>query len=114
MWNGPDEPYQELPDPPSTPEIENSRILRAIIPARAALAALNQSCRQLPGPSLLINIIPILETQASNEIENIVTTQDELFRATNSAETTTTTPAAREALRYHQALRRYAHPLQRL
>ncbi|MGD8214264.1 Fic/DOC family N-terminal domain-containing protein [Aestuariimicrobium sp. Y1814] len=31
------------------------------------------------------NTIPLLEAQASSEIENIVTTNDELFRAANGA-----------------------------
>ncbi|PPH69987.1 Fic/DOC family N-terminal domain-containing protein, partial [Rathayibacter rathayi] len=34
----------------------------------------------LPNPAVLVNSIQLLEAQASSEIENIVTTSDELFR----------------------------------
>jgi len=52
----------------------------------------------------LINSIPLLEAQASSEIENIVTTSDALFRAADKSESTTD-PATKEALRYRTALR---------
>ncbi|PJI86534.1 Fic family protein [Luteimicrobium subarcticum] len=47
--------------------------------------------------------VGLLEAQASSEIENIVTTTDELFSA--AASEPTASPAAREALRYRSALR---------
>lgn len=45
-----------------------------------------------------------MESQASSEIENIVTTHDELFRAAHNA-LSTVTPQVKEALRYRQALK---------
>lgn len=51
---------------------------------------------------MLINTIPILEAQASSEIENIVTTTDELFRFAENAEAASHT--TKEALRYRTAL----------
>ncbi len=54
---------------------------------------------------MLINSIPLLEAQASSEIENIVTTADRLFRYANDA-TGQADPATREALRYRTALHR--------
>lgn len=53
---------------------------------------------------MLINLIPLMEAQASSEIENIVTTNDELFRAAHGA-APELTPAVKEALRYREALR---------
>ena len=70
--------------------------------ARAALATLSQAAELLPNASMLINTIPMLEAQASSEIENIVTTADNLFRYVgddNAAD-----PNTREALQYRQAL----------
>lgn len=52
---------------------------------------------------MLINLIPLLEAQASNEIENIVTTNDELFKAAHGA-LSEMTPQVKEALRYREAL----------
>lgn len=60
--------------------------------------------KRMPDPSLLINLAPLIEAQASSEIENIVTTNDELFRAASGA-LEGVTPEIKEALRYREALR---------
>ena len=52
--------------------------------------------------SVLINAIPLLEAQASSEVENIVTTTDELFL--HALDESSANPATREALRYRTAL----------
>ena len=78
-------------------------MLRACIKARAAIAELKVSGQLIPNQSVLINSIPILEAQASSEIENIVTTTDRLFRFAGGSETAAD-PATKEALRYRTAL----------
>lgn len=98
-----DRPYNDLPSLPPASEIETKPILKAAIEARAALASLEQAAAGLPNPTVLINSIPILEAQASSEIENIVTTTDDLFRFAED-EDAATNPATREALRYRTAL----------
>lgn len=103
-WH-PDDPFDGLPLLPPAGEVETKRVLKATIEARDVLARLDAHARALPNPEMLINIIPLLEAQASSEIENIVTTTDELFVA---AVTDQGSPAAREALRYRMALR-YGH-----
>lgn len=57
----------------------------------------------MPNPTVLINTIPLLEAQASSEIENVVTTTDKLFKFSGS-ETSAADSATREALRYRRAL----------
>jgi len=47
--------------------------------ARAALADLKQAAELIPNQAMLINTIPPLEAKGSSEIENIVTTTDQLF-----------------------------------
>jgi hypothetical protein len=79
------------------------RVLKKAIEAREVLARFDALASALSNPSVLINVIPLLEAQASSEIENIVTTTDELFEAT--AYQSGASPAAREALRYRSALR---------
>lgn len=103
MWD-PTEPYNALPELPPQVELETRPVLKATIEARDVLARLDASARALPNASVLINAIPLLEAQASSEIENIVTTTDELFSAAG-AEDPAASPAAREALRYRTALR---------
>jgi len=96
-------PYNELPPLPPSIELETKAVLKKCILARTALEELKQTARRLPGQSVaLTNTLPILEAQASSEIENIVTTTDQLFKHANTS--TNADPATKEALRYRQAL----------
>jgi len=81
-------------------------VLKACIEARAVVAELKQAGRLLPNQDVLINTIPLLEAQASSEIENIVTTTDQLFRFAQPDREALADPATKEALRYRSALRR--------
>jgi Fic family protein len=98
----PDRAYDDLPRLPPAAELEITPVLKQCIMARAALAELKQAAGLLPNPAMLTNTLPLLEAQASSEIENIVTTADKLFQhlqADAGAD-----PATREALRYRHAL----------
>lgn len=99
----PKRPFNELPNLPPAEDVETKTILRHCIEARTALEELRVSSKLIPNPSVMINSIPILEAQASSEIENIVTTTDRLFRYANDA-TGEAEPAVKEALRYRTAL----------
>ena len=101
----PSRPYNDLPPLPPQQELETATVLKAVIDARSELAALNTACRLIPNPEIITATIPLREAQASTEIENIVTTNDELFRAQWSVDLEPT-PATKEALRYKDALRR--------
>lgn len=99
----PDRPYNDLPQLPPSADIETRAVLKACIGARAALAELRVSGQLIPNQAVLINSIPLLEAQASSEIENIVTTTDRLFRFANESGNQAD-PATKEALRYRTAL----------
>jgi Fic family protein len=86
--------------------LESRAVLKACIEARAAVAELKQAGRLLPNQNVLINTIPLLEAQASSEIENIVTTTDQPFRYAQPDRERLADPATKEALRYRAALRR--------
>lgn len=104
MSPNPDQPYQDLPPLPPSGVVETPAVLKATISASRALARLDGAYKRLPYPTMLINLIPLMEAQASSEIENIVTTNDELFKAANGA-LSSPTPQVKEALRYREALR---------
>ena len=76
----PDQPYNDLPLLPPAAELETRPVLKQCITARAALAELKQAAELIPNQGVLINALPLLEAQASSEIENIVTTTDRLFQ----------------------------------
>lgn len=99
----PRKPWNDLPDLPPAADIESKPLLKACIEARAALAELKSAGDLIPNQAVLINTIPLLEAQASSEIENIVTTSDELFRFAQM-ESQAVDPATKEALRYRGAL----------
>lgn len=102
----PSKPYNDLPRLPPRGELETRDVLRACIEARAAVAELKQAGHLLPNQAILINTIPLLEAQASSEIENIVTTSDALFRFAQTSEAGLVDSATKEALRYRTALYR--------
>lgn len=97
-----DKPHDELLRLPPKCELETKPVLKECIEARAALGELKQAVELIPNPHMLINTLPLLEAQASSEIENVVTTADEMFRHLESA--STADPATKEALRYREAL----------
>ncbi len=100
-WH-PQRPHNGLPLLPPAPDIETKTVLRACIAARAALGELKQAALLIPNPAVLINTLPLLEAQASSEIENIVTTTDRLFQQMDRE--SAGDAATKEALRYRQAL----------
>lgn len=101
VWRA-DQPYNDLPPLPPAAELETRPVLKQCIAARAALAELKQAAELIPNQGVLINALPLLEAQASSEIENIVTTTDRLFQYQSTGEQAD--PATREALRHSSAL----------
>jgi Fic family protein len=101
----PSVPYNDLPPlPPPIESIEAAPILKKCISARVALAELKQAAELIPNAAVLVNALPLLEAQASSEIENIVTTTDKLLEYIDSPEHRAADPATKEALRYRRAL----------
>jgi len=97
-------PHNALPPlPPPADRIETTAILKRCIDARVALAELKQAAELIPNAAVLVNALPLLEAQASSEIENIVTTTDKLFQFVDIAEDKADA-ATKEALRYRSAL----------
>jgi len=77
--------------------------MRALNLASRALANLNGTALSVPNPQLLIDTFAITEAQASSEIENVNTTNDELFRYM-AVGNERASDATKEAARYQPAL----------
>jgi Fic family protein len=99
----PDRPYNNLPPLPPKAEVDTRPVLKKWGLARTALAELRLAGQTIPDQSVLISVIPLLEAKDSSEIENIVTTNDALFREASLGDDEGD-PAAKEALRYRAAL----------
>src|SRR3989304_6160364 len=96
-------PYNSLPLLPPKAEIETKNILRKTIQANAALAELKAYAHIIPNQNILINSLTLKEAKDSSEIENIITTHDELFKAF-SLQPQNINPATKEVLNYKEAL----------
>ncbi len=106
MLFDPREPYDGLPLLPPVTELETRAVLKQCLGATRALAELKGAGGLIPDQTILINTIPLQEAKLSSEIENIVTTQDELFHAALDEASATADPQAKEILLYRRALRR--------
>ncbi len=97
------QPYNDLPLLPPGVDLETKAVLKQAITANRVLANLRGLAAQIPNQGMLINSIVLQEARLSSEIENIVTTNDELYRADADADGKTD-PHTKEVLRYRQAL----------
>lgn len=96
-------PYNELPLLPPDADIETKKILRKTVSAGRALAHLNGILINLPNPTLFLDTIHLQEAKASSEVENIITTNDELYKYL-VADKKGEDAATKEVLRYKEAL----------
>ena len=103
-------PSYTLPNLPPPVELETIPVLKALARANRALAELKGAAKSIPNQGILIDTLALQEAKASSEIENIVTTQDELFQADLFPEGPGS-PAAKEVALYRDALRLGFHQL---
>lgn len=96
-------PYNDLPPLPPTALIENPVILKKAIRASRAMAELKGMAERMPNQTMLIDSLVLQEARASSEIENILTTNDEIYKAA-ADETLPSSADTKEVLRYRQAL----------
>ncbi|MCW5731217.1 MAG: Fic family protein [Alphaproteobacteria bacterium] len=74
-------PTYQIPALPPPVLLETAPVLKALATASRALAELKGRAEVIPNQGILIDTLALQEAKASSEIENIVTTQDELFQA---------------------------------
>lgn len=97
-------PTYAIPDLPPPGDLETVPVLKALAAANRALAELKGRAASIPNQGILIDTLALQEAKASSEIENIVTTQDELFQAELFPEGPDS-PAAKEVALYRDALK---------
>jgi Fic family protein len=99
-------PYNDLPLLPPKADLESIAVLKAITRATRSLAELKGRTHTVPNPTILLNTIALQEAKASSEIENIFTTNDELYQGLNAEDASgaNVSPHAKEVLHYNDAL----------
>ena len=98
-----EKPNNNLPLLPPKIDIETKRILNQAIKSNIELARLRGYCSLLPNSSILLNSIILKEARTSSEIENIITTQDELYSAIASSSKNIDSNT-KEVLKYRSAM----------
>lgn len=84
--------------------LDTPAVWRAVAEAHRHLAELKGLCEALPNPEILIETLSIQEAKDSSEIENIITTHDELYAA-QEEDISRISAAAKEVQNYVAALR---------
>ncbi|MEQ9306736.1 MAG: Fic/DOC family N-terminal domain-containing protein, partial [Marinoscillum sp.] len=99
-------PWNDLPDLPIHPDLYRTvDIMEQLGNTKSALGRLHGRSVAIPNQGILINSISLQEAKASSEIENIFTTDDELYQAySEEGEEANIKGAPKEVLRYREAL----------
>ncbi|WP_198540577.1 Fic family protein [Capnocytophaga sp. H2931] len=93
----------KIPLLPPTSEIETATVLRQLVKSHRHLAELKGVVKTIPNEQILINTLALQEAKSSSEIENIVTTHDDLYKENILIETKN--PASKEVVNYAQGLK---------
>lgn len=92
----------KLPMLPPNIELETKEVLKQLAKANRSLAELKGYSDTIPNKNILINVVTIKEAKDSSEIENIITTHDDLYKAISNA--SGASAEAKEVVNYRTAL----------
>jgi Fic family protein len=92
-----------LPPLPPPEGIETIAILKQLSQSHRYLAELKGTSKTIPNESILINTLTLQEAKDSSEIENIVTTHDDLYKENIAIDSKN--PASKEVFNYAQGLK---------
>lgn len=93
-----------IPTLPLPYDLETKEILKQVNHANRKLAELKGVALTIPNEQILISSLTLQEAKDSSEVENIVTTQDDLYRAELNLKETVINASAKEVLNYRQAM----------
>ncbi len=93
-----------IPQLPLIKSFDTKEILKKLTKAHQALAELKGVTAIVPNQNILLNTLSLQEAKDSSAIENIVTTDDELYKS-DAATNSFASPAAKEVYNYVAALK---------
>lgn len=94
-----------IPKLPMMIDLEDKAILKQAMKAVQQLSELKGVAKTIPNESILVNTLALQEAKDSSEVENIVTTQDDLYRYDLKVESFEDSPASKEVFKYREAIR---------
>lgn len=95
-----------IPSLPLKYDLETKVVLKQLAKANRALAELKGIAATIPNENILISSLTLQEARDSSSIENIITTQDDLYKADLQITSIKTTPAAKEVQNYRESIYR--------
>ena len=93
-----------IPSLPLPYDLETKEVLRQLNRANRKLAELKGVAQTIPNERILISSLTLQEAKDSSEVENIVTTQDDLYRAGLDPSHQFINAATKEVLFYREAI----------
>ncbi len=93
-----------IPMLPLSIELESKEVLRQLNKANRQLAELKGIAHSIPNEQILISTLTLQEARDSSEVENIVTTQDDLYRAGLNLKDSILNASTKEVLNYREAI----------
>lgn len=99
-----------IPNLPISYDLETKAVLKQLNNANRALAELKGVALTIPNENILVSTLTLQEAKDSSEVENIVTTQDDLYQgAAASLSEYAINAATKEVLNYREALQHGFH-----
>lgn len=95
-----------IPHLPLPFDIETKAVMKQLISANRKLAELRGVAQTIPNENILISTLTLQEAKDSSLVENIVTTQDDLYKEESGLQQTVTNASAKEVLDYRAAILR--------
>lgn len=96
--------HYTIPILPLTYDLETIDVLKQLNRSNRKLAELRGVAQTIPNEAILINTLALQEAKDSSEVENIITTQDDLFKADLNMSQNVGRLAEKEVLNYREAL----------
>lgn len=94
----------QIPNLPLIIDVETKAVLKQLARSNRALAELKGVAGTIPNENILISSLTLQEAKDSSSVENIITTQDDLYRADLAIKDFTVSPAAKEVQNYREAI----------
>ncbi len=99
-----EEQQYKIKELPFAFDIETKAVLKQLNLSNKKLAELKGVALTIPNENILINTLTLQEARESSAIENIVTTQDDLYKADLDLKDAVINASTKEVLNYRQAL----------
>lgn len=94
----------KIPKLPLSVDLETKEILKQLNRSNRQLAELKGVAQTIPNEAILINSLTLQEAKDSSEVENIVTTHDELYKADLEMTNMVLSTPTKEVLNYREAI----------